>query len=281
MTAGILIAQGKTKKIYDQGDDTVLIVSGDEITAGDGAKQDSFDGKGVASTRTNTNVMTLLKAHGFPVAFIEQVDERTFRAQKCEMLPLECVCRRIATGSWLQRNPEDVEGNVFSEPTFELFFKDDAFRDPIVELSGVKGHGEEWSVFFAHAPVQQEPNFVLAPQHACTLDGYYDRLKRQSIGVFLLLEMAFSFIEIGGEVPVLVDFKIEFGLTSDGDLVLADVIDNDSWRVWKGGVKTGQVDKQVFREIVGQMDPSQRQSLKNLFEDVAVATDAFRTMSLS
>ena len=281
MTSGTLIAKGKTKEIYDQGDGTVLVVSGDAITAGDGAKQDAFDGKGAASTRTNTNVMTLLQAHGVPTAFIEQVDERTFRALKCDMLPLECVCRRIATGSWLQRNPEDAEGKVFRVPTFELFFKDDAFRDPMVELSHIAHHGEEWGVFYAHAPVTGQPNFVLAPQHARFLDGYYDILKRRTSVVFEILEEAFLRIHIGGEKLVLVDFKVEFGLTPDGELVLADVIDNDSWRVWKGGNKEGQVDKQVFREIVGQMDPSQRQSLKQLFDEVAVATDAFRTLSLS
>ncbi|HEY6739130.1 MAG TPA: phosphoribosylaminoimidazolesuccinocarboxamide synthase, partial [Actinopolymorphaceae bacterium] len=109
------IAEGKTKVVIDAGDGTVLIRSKDDITAGDGERHDVIDGKAVASTTTTCNIFRLLGDHGVPTHFLEQVDAVTFRARRVDMIPLELVARRIATGSFLDRNPDVADGTVLAD----------------------------------------------------------------------------------------------------------------------------------------------------------------------
>ena len=122
---GVAIAEGKTKILLaaKQNAGKVLIVSKDDITAGDGAKHDLIEGKAALSTRTTCNVFRLLKACGVPVAFEEQVDARTFLAPRCRMLPYEVVVRREAHGSYLKRMPGLAKGHLFPKLLVEFFLK--------------------------------------------------------------------------------------------------------------------------------------------------------------
>src|SRR5438046_1612893 len=93
---GALVIEGKTKKIHElAGDsDLVIVISKDDITAGDGAKHDLIAGKAALANRTTCNVFRLLKACGLPVAFEEQEGDTAFIAPRCVMLPYEVVIRR-------------------------------------------------------------------------------------------------------------------------------------------------------------------------------------------
>ena len=113
--------EGKTKIIIDAGDGTVLIRSKDDITAGDGAKHDVIEGKAASSTTTTCNIFQLLNNKRVPTHFVERLDAVTFRARNVEMIPLELVARRIATGSFLDRNDGIADGTVFAELVFEVF----------------------------------------------------------------------------------------------------------------------------------------------------------------
>ena len=128
--------EGNTKKIYvaKGSTDQVTLVAKDDITAGDGAKHDVIDGKAASSTTTTCNIFQLLNARGVPTHFLEQVDAVTFRARRVEMIPLELVARRIATGSFLDRNTGIADGTVFADLVFEVFEKDDANHDPLLEF---------------------------------------------------------------------------------------------------------------------------------------------------
>src|SRR5664279_3064553 len=126
------LAEGKTKVIWDAGNGEVLIESKDDITAGDGAKHDLLEGKAVYSNATTSNCLELLEAHEIPTHFLGRVDERTFRARNVNMIPLELVARRIATGSYLKRRSDVAEGTIFPEVVVEFFEKDDANHDPLV-----------------------------------------------------------------------------------------------------------------------------------------------------
>lgn len=276
-TEKTILTEGKTKIIRDNGDGTVIVESKDDITAGDGAKRDVLEGKAEASTQTTSNIFEYLNRHGVPTHFIERTGLRTFRAQKVEMIPLELVVRRILTGSYLKRDPIAKEGTVLAEPLFEIFEKDDAAHDPYLQVDT----SHDVTIvrrFQADKSLQEGPAGDYPAELAVGWLRHYWSLRDVTLKVFKLLEDGLAQIDIEGEALVLVDFKIECGFTEDGHLVVADVIDNDSWRVWKGGQKSGQVDKQIFREIVGQMDPDQRKSLKKNFTDVAQATQAFATL---
>lgn len=220
-TFGPLLAEGKTKQIYAYPHDGKLayMLNKDQITAGDGERHNELVGKSRWSTITTANVFSLLNAAGIPTHFVKQVNGDTLLVRRCEMLPVEQVQRRIATGSYLKRNPDVSEGTRFEPVLVETFLKDDARHDPqiweqdIIEMGQVNAKEIAW-------------------------------MAEQGQRVFETLEQAWASIDV-----TLVDLKIEFGRDTTGQLVVADVIDNDSWRLWPGGDKTRMLDKQVYRNL--------------------------------
>src|SRR5579864_7405277 len=129
---GPLLAEGKTKLIYADPDDDTLayMVNKDQITAGDGTRRNELAGKSRWSTITTANVFRLLNEENIDTHFVEQVNDVTLLIRRCQMLPVEQVMRRIATGSYLKRHPEVSEGTRFEPVLVETFLKDDARHDP-------------------------------------------------------------------------------------------------------------------------------------------------------
>src|SRR5947209_837689 len=218
---GSLLAEGKTKLLYAYPDDDNLVymVSKDQITAGDGERRNELVGKSRWSTITTANVFRLLNEEEIATHFVKQINDTTLLVRRCKMLPIEQVQRRIATGSYLKRHAEVSEGTRFEPVLVETFLKDDARHDPqiwqedIVKM-GVATVGEiEW-------------------------------MAQQGRRVFETLERAWATVDV-----TLVDLKIEFGRDMQGELLVADVIDNDRWRLWPGGDKTRMLDKQVYRNL--------------------------------
>lgn len=218
---GPLLAEGKTKQIYAYPDDDTLvyIVSKDQITAGDGARRSEIAGKSRLSTTTTGNVFRLLNEENIATHFVKQIDDTTLLVKHCAMLPIEVVMRRIATGSYLKRHPEISEGTRFDPVLVETFLKDDARHDPQIWRDDIVAMGL--------ANVQE-----------------IDWIESQGRRVFQALERAWASIDI-----TLVDLKIEFGRDAQNTLLVADVIDNDSWRLWPGGDKQRMLDKQVYRNL--------------------------------
>jgi phosphoribosylaminoimidazole-succinocarboxamide synthase len=218
---GRLLAQGKTKLIYAHPDDDTLayMVSKDNITAGDGVRRNELVGKSGWSTTTTANVFRLLNREGLNTHFVDQINEVTLLIRRCTMLPIEQVQRRIATGSYIRRHPEVSEGTRFDPLLVETFLKDDARHDPQV-----------WQDDIINM------NLANAQELAWMVE--------QGQRVFATLERAWAGLDV-----TLVDLKIEFGCDIHNDLLVADVIDNDSWRLWPGGDKTRMLDKQVYRNL--------------------------------
>jgi len=248
---GALVTEGKTKKIFQikGGADLVAVIAKDDITAGDGAKHDIIPDKGRLANATTSNVFRLLKACGLPVAFVEQDSATSFVAPNCTMLPYEVVVRREAHGSYLKRTPQFAKGQLFPKLVVEFFLKtkDKNWKgkpliadDPL--MAGPKDGKIE--LFNPAKPiVGQEPFLVLSEADVFTRPDeakLYPDMSRIARQAFLVLEKAWQ-LE-GGR---LVDFKVEFGFDAKGNLLLADVIDNDSWRVVESG---GYIDKQVYRD---------------------------------
>jgi phosphoribosylaminoimidazole carboxylase/phosphoribosylaminoimidazole-succinocarboxamide synthase len=249
---GALIAEGKTKKIHQikGGADLVTVVAKDDITAGDGAKHDIVPDKGRLATATTSNVFRLLKACGLPVAFEGQDSAISFTAPKCDMLPYEVVVRREAHGSYLKRNPHLSKGQLFPHLLVEFYLKtkDKNWKgkplvadDPFMQFSD---DGKQIKLFNPAKPLQgQEPFLVLPVSEVYSREGEaknFSEMRRIAQQTFLVLEKAWQL-----EGGTLVDLKVEFGYDSKGNLLLADVIDNDSWRVVESGA---YIDKQVYRD---------------------------------
>lgn len=129
---GKLLNEGKTKQIYDLPGNPgfVLLLNKDKISAHNGVRMDVMEGKAAISNQTNAKVFELLNQAGVRTAFVKLASDKAFLARKCEMVPIEWVTRRLATGSYLKRNPGIQEGFRFAPPKQETFFKDDANDDP-------------------------------------------------------------------------------------------------------------------------------------------------------
>jgi len=220
-TFGPLLTEGKTKLIYAYpGDENLAyMVNKDQITAGDGVRRNELVGKSCWSTVTTANVFRLLYEEQIATHFVEQINAVTLLVRLCTMLPIEQVMRRIATGSYLKRFPEVREGTRFEPVLVETFLKDDARHDPQIWEDDILKMG-------------------LASQYEI------EWMATQGRRVFETLERAWATVDV-----TLVDLKIEFGRSMQGNLLVADVIDNDSWRLWPGGDKNRMLDKQVYRNL--------------------------------
>jgi len=239
-TLGEKVIEGKTKAVYAINSATkgkCLVVSKDIITAGDGAKKDVMEGKAVLSTTTNSSLMEILNKTGVKTSFIKKVNDKSYLAWRCDMIPIEWVIRRVATGSFLKRNPGVSEGYTFCPPKLETFFKDDENHDP------------QWS-----REALEEAKLKIG-NHEFTSD-LIDVVERMSVVIFEILERIWKTKDVS-----LIDMKLEFGIRQDnGEIVLSDVIDNDSWRIWPSGDKRLMRDKQVYRN----MDKLSTEGLENL-----------------
>jgi phosphoribosylaminoimidazole-succinocarboxamide synthase len=220
-TFGPLLAEGKTKQIYAHATDNSLayMVNKDQITAGDGERRNQLAGKSRWSTITMANIYRILNSAGIATHLVDQVDDVTLLIRRCTMLPVEQVMRRVATGSYLKRTPGAKEGDRFEPVLVETFLKDDANHDPQI-----------WE------------NDII--ERGLATKAEIEWMAEEGRRVFETLERAWASVDV-----MLVDLKIEFGRDALGQLMVADVIDNDSWRIWPGGDKNRMLDKQVYRNL--------------------------------
>uniref|UniRef100_A0A668VDH1 PurE domain-containing protein n=1 Tax=Oreochromis aureus TaxID=47969 RepID=A0A668VDH1_OREAU len=240
--------EGKTKQIFELVDQPglVLVQSKDQITAGNAVRKDQMEGKAAIANKTTSCVFQLLQELSrFWTAFVKQHSDTAFIAAHCQMIPIEWVCRRVATGSFLKRNPGVKEGYRFSPLKMEMFFKDDANNDP------------QWSE-------EQLLEAKLCVAGLTIGQCEVDIMSRSTVAIFEIVEKAWA-----TQNCTLVDMKIEFGVSvKSGEIVLADVIDNDSWRLWPAGDRSQQKDKQVYRELK-EVTPEAMQMVKRNFEWVS------------
>jgi phosphoribosylaminoimidazole-succinocarboxamide synthase len=247
MQLGAQLAEGKTKVIYAHPVDANLVVlfHKDGITAGDGARRNEIAGKGALAGRTTANVFAVLERAGIATHFVSAPADNLTVVRRCTMFPLEVVTRRLATGSFLRRNPDVAEGTRFEPLLVEYFLKDDTAHDP--QISSVE------------ITVRNIATAAEVAQMAAT-----------AVQVFELLEAAWANLDV-----TLVDLKIEFGRASDGSIIVADVIDNDSWRIWPHGDKAQMLDKQVYRNAA-TVDEDLLAAIKARYAQVAELTGHLR-----
>lgn len=246
MELGSKLAEGKTKIIYAHPSDPALalMMQKDSISAGDGARRNEIAGKGALSGRTAANVFTLLNRARIATHMLAAPEPAVMLVRRCSMIPLEVVMRRLATGSYLKRHPGTTEGARFDPPLVEFFLKDDARHDPQISADEIVAQA------IASADEVQQ-------------------ISEQGRRVFAAIEHAWA-----KQSVTLVDLKIEFGRDTAGTLIVADMIDNDSWRLWPGGEKSRMLDKQVYRNMQQVTDAGLAQ-VHDLYATVADLTDAF------
>ncbi|GAB3534869.1 hypothetical protein GCM10027403_11600 [Arthrobacter tecti] len=267
-----VVAEGKTKVVEDAGNGEVFVRSKDNITASDGGRRDVLRGKGAAATRTTVNVFQLLERNGIPTHFVDGVDDVTFRARDVEMIPLELVARRYASGGFRDRFPEVADGVLLDELVFEIFEKDDANHDPLLEFDFEAGVIRRYVPntkaaeaigpdFKAGDLISEEP--LSESRFADVSPELIASLRSRTTSAFEVIEDAWR--KQGGTY---IDFKIECGFDREtGDLLVADVIDSDS-----GRLRFDEVDmsKESYRDGTATLP-----EIKKKFDDVAARTDRF------
>jgi phosphoribosylaminoimidazole carboxylase/phosphoribosylaminoimidazole-succinocarboxamide synthase len=257
MNKGVEVARGKTKVLYQSPDrgDAVVVVSQDNITAGDGAKRHTIGGKGRLAALATSRVYRLLNACGLPTHYLsggEDEDGNEMLVRRCTMIPIEVVTRGVAAGSYVKRNPGVKAGTVIAPHLVEYFFKDDANHDPQYTAERIVDEG-----IATTAELNQMTEIA-----RLVFDILAHAWKQQNVQ--------------------LVDLKVEFGRADSEDggpeILLADVIDNDSWRIWPAGDQTMMLDKQFYRNLAA---PSafDLDNVRNKYEEVAERVGRFQKSS--
>ena len=228
--------EGKAKKVFATGDPEVVIVSyKDDATAFNGLKKGTITGKGAINNRMTNNLMRRLEAQGVPTHYVEELSDRETAVKKVSIVPLEVIIRNISAGSFAKRSGVE-EGIVFDEPTIEFSYKNDDLGDPLL------------NTYHALA-------LKLATQQEIDLIQKY---------AFMVNDLLKGFMkEIGID---LVDFKLEFGKTSDGAIVLADEISPDTCRLWDETTHE-KLDKDRFRRDLGGAEEAYEEVMRRLMGD--------------
>ncbi len=253
MNKGLEVARGKTKVLFEKpGQPDVLVVQAlDSITAGDGARRDEISGKGRIAAKTTARVFRLLNLCGLPTHYLsggEDDDDNEMLVRRCTMIPLEVVVRGVAAGSLVRRKPGISRGSILVPRMVEFFLKDDANHDPLIDAEEIVHRG------------------IASPQEI----GLMSEVARIT---FEILAHAWRRRE-----TLLVDLKLEFGRLIGGDargsLVIADVIDNDSWRIWPQGREDLMLDKQLYRNLA-EVTPADLDRVRDNYETVAELVGTF------
>ena len=214
--------EGKAKKVYaTDRPDCYWVEYKDDATAFNGVKHGQILDKGIVNNKLSAMFFQKLEAEGIPTHFVELVNDREQVVKALEMLPLEVVVRNVVAGSLAKRVGVE-EGYVLPQPVVELYYKDDALGDPLVNESHVAAMG--WAGKADVAAVQE---------------------LGLKVNTFLRRVMTAAGIE-------LIDFKLEFG-KYNGQVLLGDEISPDTCRFWDKDTHE-KLDKDRFRRDLGKVE---------------------------
>ena len=229
------IYEGKAKKVYATDDPELVIVDyKDDATALDGLKKGTIAGKGVINNQMTNRLMDKMEKAGIPTHFVKELSQRETLVKKVSIVPLEVIVRNISAGHFASRYGVE-EGIVFDQPTIEFSYKNDDLHDPLLN---------EYHAIALKLATREE----------------IDLIKKYSFAVNDVLKAFWA--ECG---VTLVDFKLEFGKTADGTIVLADEISPDTCRLWDS--KTHEkLDKDRFRRDMGGVEDAYAEIMKRLLD---------------
>ena len=227
------VYEGKAKKVFRTDDSEILLVDyKDDATAFNGLKKGSIAGKGAINNRVTNHLMKLLEKQGIPTHFVAELSPRETLVKKVTIVPLEVIVRNIAAGS-LSKRLGLPEGTKLNKTVLEYCYKDDALGDPMVNEYHIAAMG--WAT-------EEEVALIAA----------------YSLKVNDILSAYLKDLNIE-----LIDFKLEFGKTSSGEIVLADEISPDTCRFWDT-LTHEKLDKDRFRRDMGGVEDAYQEILKRL-----------------
>ena len=213
---------GKAKSVYRTDDpERFVMVFRDDTSAFDGEKKEQLSRKGMVNNRFNAFIMEKLEVAGVPTHFERLLSDTESLVKKLDMIPVECVVRNISAGSLCRRLGVE-EGKTLTPATYELFLKNDAMHDPMIN--------ESLAVTFGWAEGAE--------------------LKRMKELTYQVNDVLKALFEEAG--MLLVDYKLEFGRSADGHIVLGDEFSPDGCRIWYKETRK-KMDKDRFRQGLGEV----------------------------
>ena len=221
-----LIYEGKAKKIFEHNDpDKVIIEFKDDATAFNSLKKAKFSGKGKLNCQISVNIFKYLMKYDIATHFLEVIDDNLLLANKIKIIPLEVVIRNTAYGS-ICKQTNIKPGTLLKKPIIDFYLKDDQLGDPLLTKERIE---------ILEIVEYEELEFI----------------EEVTNKINLLLKDFFLKIDLN-----LVDFKLEFGRDSCGNIVLADEFSPDNCRLWDlkaKNVKMKSLDKDRFRNDLGDL----------------------------
>lgn len=234
MEKTIQMYEGKAKKVFATDDENLCIVSyKDDATAFNGLKKGTIAGKGVVNNKMSNYLMQLLEKDGVPTHFVKELNDRETLVKKVSIVPLEVIVRNVAAGSFSKRLGVP-EGTPLKTTVLEYCYKNDELGDPMVN-----------------------DYHILAMGYATKEE--LDTISSLTFKINDFLKNFFKKINVD-----LIDFKIEFGRTPDGKIVLADEISPDTCRFWDATTHE-KLDKDRFRRDMGGVEDAYAEMMKRIF----------------
>jgi len=228
-----MLYEGKAKKIFKTDKKEKLIVEyKDDATAFNGEKKGQIKNKGELNTEISTIFFELLEENDVPTHLIEKLNKTELLVKKLKIIPIEVVMRNIAAGSLAKRLGLE-EGKKMKMPILEYYYKDDELGDPMIN---------EYHIFAEEMASKEE----------------LEKIKEYA---FKINEILYTFLKTKG--IDLVDFKLEFGLDLDGNVILGDEISPDTCRFWDSKTQK-KLDKDRFRRDLGDVENAYQEILKRL-----------------
>ncbi len=225
--------EGKAKKVFRTDDPEVLMVDyKDDATAFNGEKKGTIRSKGIINNRVTNHLMKMLEEQDIPTHLIKEVSDRETLVKKVTIVPLEVIIRNVAAGSFSKRYGVE-EGRELLSPTLEFSYKDDDLGDPLINTYHVLALG-----------LATKDEIDTIAKYAFKIN---DILKEYLLGLGIKL----------------IDFKLEFGKTSDGTIVLADEISPDTCRFWDKDTNE-KLDKDRFRRDMGNVEDAYEEIMSRL-----------------
>lgn len=229
--------EGKAKIVYETENPQLLIVSyKDDATAFNGLKKGTIQGKGIINNQMSNRLMERLQEAGVPTHFVKELNERETLVKRVSIVPLEVIVRNISAGSFSKRYGVE-EGIVFETPTLEFSYKNDDLGDPLIN--------DDQAVVLK----------IVTKEELQTIRSY-------AFAVNSFLKEFWASCGV-----ILVDFKIEFGKTKDGTIILADEISPDTCRLWDEKTKE-KLDKDRFRRDLGGVESAYEEVMKRMLQKI-------------
>jgi len=233
MMAPEKIYEGKAKIVYSTDDPNLVSQKfKDDATAFDGKKKGQIAHKGVRNAAISTRLFKVLEKQGIITQFVEQTADDTLLCKRLEMFPLEVVVRNYAAGSICKRLGFE-EGHKMKKPMLEFFLKDDSLGDPLITDAHI-----------------EELELVTRAEH--------DEIEQLALKINETLIAFFAERNV-----LLVDFKLEFGKDSEGNIVLGDEISPDTCRFWDADTRE-KLDKDRFRRDLGNVEEAYEEMLNRV-----------------